>query len=147
MEPRRWLQKLSARRWKWITAETRLLISLVIHNHFSLLDLDLRERTVQHHDSIGTHTLDSKWITAVKILGEEILHRKHVRQAAITERPTMTELRTQKVDTNTNTCLIHTYRFIKTIIDTGHPIPLSDEIAVRWRGMLADELYNNMGWV
>ena len=159
-EPKEWVKKLGRRIWGKLTTESRILAPVSDSGHFSLLDLDLKHQTVTHHDSYkhkGNHIDDTGWVTAMKVIGEEILRqltrRTSVRDTrtgttihnvttTITEIPSRTDIQTQQPATNT--CLIHTFNFVESIIRTGSPNPLPDDAAVRQRKTLSRRLRSNM---
>ena len=140
---KRWVRKLGPQVLRRITPESRLLIILQTGNHFSVIDLNLAERTVQHHDNMGLHSDDEHWVRRVEALGEELLQRcgRNREEAEIRAKRPDRRLHTQPTWGGTNTCAIHAFHYIERIMVTGKPTPLSDEEAVESRRALAEIIW------
>ena len=90
---------LGRRRIVRITEATRLLMPLITGGHFSLLDLDLKYNTVQHHDSTKTHAQDIRWRQKTQKLGKEIRKQRGWRDTHIKIREPRRDLQTQSAGT------------------------------------------------
>jgi len=67
-----WIRILGPRRQQ-ITPNTRMLLPLVDGHHYSLIDIHLGRRTVQHHDSLRVHSGNKRWEEEAARLAEGIL--------------------------------------------------------------------------
>jgi hypothetical protein len=148
LETSEWLSKIGRTRWERLTVTGRLLLPMYDSGHFSLLDLDLRNMTAQHHDSLDLHVADDKWVKSIMELGTEILKRKtDDKEENFQIKQLNPNVTLQQQDNDSNTCLIHTFNFITTILRTGNPLPLEDQRAISMRKELAAELWRKMEFV
>lgn len=158
-----WLIKMGRERAALLQENSRILLPMVKGGHFSLLDIDMANNTVQHHDSLTIHSGNRTWARIAQKLGQKIRdhikrrdgysndehdasrrRRRELRQRIVIRNP-YRQLRTQT--RHTNTCMMHTYHFIRTIIQRGKPTPITDERAIAMRQELARELWQHMRFV
>jgi len=146
-----WVKRLRRRR---ITRDSTIILPLHDDGHFSVLELRLRDKMVQHHDSLVCHSGNKMWSTAVQKLGTELLNqldtsRDENTTTRLTDKVNVQDpdvtLRTQ--DTDSNTCLIHSFQFIYDIVCKRRPTPMIDSDAEQNRSVLANQLWQNMKFV
>lgn len=137
-----WMSKLGRRRLATITNNSRILIPVHDRGHYSLIDIDLRSRSVEHLDSLGSHNSNEKWIKTAKNIAEALLIHIRAEERRVKPHRTRRSFRTQRG--GSNTCMIHVYQYMRSIMLTGRAVPMADDQAVEMRtelaGLLKDEM-------
>ena len=120
-----------------VTPKTRILISVFHQLHYSLLDVNMGTGTIRHHDSLGhsghLNTSESEqWYemakNMVQVFREKNGWNNQPEMQVMEPHP---HLWTQGKDKHvgTNTCLIHVFHYMNTIVHHEHPTPLRDNEA------------------
>ena len=143
-----WRRYIGESTWNKLRPTTRIMVPICAEAHFSLIEIDLPNKKVQHHDSLGCHAADTRWVKTARWLGgrtmQEVCERHHAAERATEIRALqpIASLHTQRPASNN--CIIHTLHYIMSLTFTERVTPLRDTDATNERTRWAQRLEAKM---
>ena len=120
-----------------VTSTTRILIPVYHKFHYSLLDVNMGTGVIRHHDSLGLSghlsTRESaEWYQMAKNMVQVIREKNgwnNQPEMQVVDPYPLLWTQGQDKDLGRNTCLIHVFHYISTIVQHEDPRPLIDHEA------------------